>query len=112
MTFRPETMHRNWIRPLGDSLAVVVLTYAALMQRSPVDDTAPEVRRRQLDRLRAMTPEERAAMADALSSAVIDLSIADAMALSPSASAQELLHEVRRRRFGRAIVGAASPPGR
>lgn len=79
----------------------------ASMRYEDIDDTDPEVRRRQIDRFRSMTPTERATLADALSAGVIDLSIAGARAAAPEASTAQLIRVVAARRFGRELADAA-----
>lgn len=77
------------------------------MRADDLDDTDPEVRRLQIDRLRSMTPIERAVLADQLSATVIDLSIAGARAVSPGATDAQLIREVTARRFGRDVAALA-----
>ncbi|MDQ2679325.1 MAG: hypothetical protein M3Y51_11320 [Actinomycetota bacterium] len=75
--------------------------------RHELDDTDPEVRRRQIASIKAMTSAERVALADELSTAVIELSIADVRASSPDATGVQLLREVTARRFGRELADRA-----
>jgi hypothetical protein len=74
-----------------------------------VIDTDPDVRRRQLDQLRAMTPTDRVALADRLSQDVTLLAIAGIRADHPDATPAQIRHELASRRFGRSLADAAYP---
>ncbi len=91
---------------------VTGLTYAASMSRPR--DTAVEVLERQLDGWRMRTPLERAQLADRMSVDVTALAIAGIRFERPDATADEVRHELARRRYGRALADAAFsiPPPR
>lgn len=103
MTFSPETMHPNWICPCPGELSVVGAVYAAGMRHADGDDTEPAVRRLQIEQFRSMTPTERASLANELSVAVVELSIAGVRSASPAA---QILYEVTARRIGRDLADA------
>ena len=67
-------------------------------------DTGPEVRRRQVERWRAMTEHDRAVVADQLSVDVAELAKAGIRFDYPEASAEEVREELARRRFGRVLA--------
>lgn len=76
------------------------------MPASPLD-TTPDAARRQLDVWRAMTPAERAAVADRLSIDVTRFAIAGIEAQLPGAGPERVRHELARRRYGRRLADAA-----
>lgn len=53
------------------------------------DDTAPDIERRQIERWRAMSPAEKAALIGGLSAAALDLAAAGVRHRYPGASARE-----------------------
>jgi hypothetical protein len=74
-----------------------------------VDDTHPEARRVQLERLRRMSVEDRVAMADELSRMTTHLSrgaIRDAM---PGASEQQVILRWIERVYGRGLAEQLAP---
>jgi hypothetical protein len=80
--------------------------------RSAPADTDPEVIRRQIDRWRAMTPGERAALADRLSIDVITMASCGVRRDQPDISDDDLARELVRRCHGRELADAAWPhPG-
>lgn len=70
-------------------------------------DTGPEVFDLLIGRLRAMSPVQRAMLADQLSVDVAALAEAGVRARSPNITRAELLHELARRRYGSALADAA-----
>lgn len=88
-------------RPLeaSGSLSVVTLRLAA--------DTTPEATDALVDAWRAMSPVERALIADQLSVDVTALAKAGIRAQNPGISDVDLLHELARRRYGSALADAA-----
>ena len=74
---------------------------------SVVTDTDLEMLRRQYSCWRAMTVHERGALAARLSDDVEQLAIAGIRMDRPDIGADDLRHEVVRRRYGRALADAA-----
>ena len=86
---------------------VGALRYDSVVARWVREDTDPDVRRRQVAGWRAMSPGERALLADRMSVDVAEIAIAGIQLVMPDASAQEVCHELARRRYGRRLADAA-----
>jgi hypothetical protein len=83
-----------------------------VVHRSAPADTDSDVIRRQIDRWRAMTPGERAAVADRLSIDVITMASSGIRRDQPDISDDDLARELVRRCHGPELADAAWPhPG-
>ncbi len=77
------------------------------MTNGPARDTPPEVFDVLVDLWRAMSPSERAVLADQLSTDIVTLATAGIRAGNPGIGGNELAHELARRQYGSALADAA-----
>lgn len=99
-------MARRYGGPEGLSAAVGSVREVA--GRIP-SDTSDEARDHLVGRLRAMTPAQRALLADQLSLDVATIALAGIRAANPEMTEGDALRELARRRYGSVVADAASP---
>jgi len=75
-------------------------------------DTSPEVWRKQMGALEAMTPQRRLQLWEALNAELAELEERALRRQHPSLDDREVLVELVRRRYGEALAGAVGPAHR
>jgi hypothetical protein len=78
-----------------------------VVARYVLNDTDPEVFRRQVACWRAMSAGELALLADRMSVQIAEIAVAGIRHVMPDASPHEVRHELARRRYGRRLADAA-----
>ena len=103
----PSVTLRTASRASGDTDSIGVVTTSATR------DTPPEVFDALVEQWRAMSPYQRAVLADRLSTDVVTLARAGIRARHPGIGNAELARELALRRYGSTLTGAAyrSAPG-